>query len=247
MNEASVTEDAGASTSPETACLGKVTWPSQSASEKVVVRARFARLLNEDPVVGSIARACSVVDPVCASPTAMATTDAQGKVELEVPRNYRGYIELTQGAGGFSGMVPLMLWLIPPPDRSPDPDAPVEVNRVVSESELNFLLNQAGTSIDVDAGHIATRARNCVGPAAGIALSIAPRAPSVVQYYYGGNGAPTVQTTESDPSGRAGFLNVPPGSVVIEAKIAATGQRIGSYPVVVRRGTFTLFEPSPTP
>ena len=119
----------------------------------------------------------------------------------------------------------------------------------VSIAELDFLLAQVKTSTDPNLGHIFGLVTDCrFAPVGGVSVKAVQNDAKTVQYYYEGNDTPTVTRKETDPSGNAGFLNLPSGIISIETTIPAQGnKRTGSYSVLVKRGSVTILNMVPTP
>ncbi len=79
--------------------------------------------------------------------------------------------------------------------------------------------------------------------AGGVVYSIDVQDPAIVLGYVtnvdGKVGLSTRATSTSALIGLGGFVNVPPGPVTITAKVAATGQTIGSYKMFARAGALS--------
>lgn len=235
---------------PKWGCLGNVQWPAQSATEKVKFRERFRRLLSPAPVVGLKVKACGPLDPECVSPFAQGETDANGDVVLDLPKHFRGYLHMPAGPDSFKEMAPTILAVYPPPDRDSDlksdPDVP---KNGVSLAELDFLLAQVKSATDPNLGHIFGLVQDCkLQRTAAVAVKANQSDPKTVQYYYEGNDTPNITRKETDATGIAGFLNVPTGIVTIETSLPAQGgRRVGTYSVLVKKGSATILPMVPTP
>lgn len=226
-------------------------WPAQSSTEKVRYRKRLNRLLGTTPVVGVRVKACASLDPECTSPFAEGDTSAAGDIILDIPRHFRGYLHVPVGPDSFKDMAPTLLPIYPPPEK--DSDLAVEpaagtVPFLVSLAELNYLLGQVGTSTDPNLGHVLGLTTDCTGtPAAGVSLRASARDPKTLQYYYEGNGTPSITAQESDSTGNAGFLNFPAGVISMETQVPAIARKAGSYSVLVKKGWVTVIDLVPTP
>lgn len=239
----------GAPADPKWGCLGKITWASQSPTEKVRVLQRFHRLVGGTPIVGLHIKACASLDPECVTPLTEADTNASGDAILEVPRNFRGYFHMPVGPSSFPNMAPSLVALYPPPDKDVlKPPAEGAVPILVSIAELDTLLLQVKSAADPSLGHVFGFAVTCDGaPAAGVSLRTSIKDSKTVQYYYEGNGTPSVTAQESDATGNAGFLNLPTGVVSLETQVPSLARRAGSYSVLVKKGTVTVIDLVPTP
>lgn len=237
---------------PKWGCLGNVVWPPQSGTEKVKFRERFRRLVSATPIVGLKVKACASLDPECNSPVAQSETNAKGDVVLDLPKHFRGYLHMPTGPDSFRDMAPTIYAVYPPPDRDSDLVTEPELAKVpiaVSIAELDFLLAQVKTSTDPNLGHIFGLVTDCrFAPVGGVSVKAVQNDAKTVQYYYEGNDTPTVTRKETDPSGNAGFLNLPSGIISIETTIPAQGnKRTGSYSVLVKKGSVTILNMVPTP
>ncbi len=239
------------STDPKWGCLGTVTWPQQSTTEKVLYRQRFSRLIGGTPIVGVHVKACASLDPECKSPLAESDTDTKGDVVVSVPKHFRGYLHMPVGPESFREMAPTIYAVYPPPAKDSNLTAEPQVGTVpilVSLSELDFLLAQVKSSTDPNLGHLFGLTTDCTGnPTSGVSLRTAVRDPKTVQYYYEGNGTPSVTSQESDATGNAGFLNLPTGVISMETQVPKLAKKAGSYSVLVKKGSVTVIDFVPTP
>lgn len=234
---------------PSWACVGKVQWATQSATDKVRYHLRFARLIGGTPIVGLHGKACGSLDPECTSPFSEANTDARGELELEIPRLFRGYIHLPVGPSTFPTMAPTLVAVYPPPDQDVlTPFADITLTPV-SLDELNFLLTQVKSAADPNLGHVFGLAMDCNNRRApGVSVSSSAKDVKTVQYYYQGVDNPTVTAQETDVNGNNGFLNLPPGVVTLETRPSSLGTRkSGTYGLLVKKATVTIVYMVPTP
>jgi hypothetical protein len=237
---------------PKWGCLGNVQWPNQSATEKVRYRQRFRRLIGATPIVGVRVKACASLDPECTSPLAQGDTDAKGDIVLDLPKHFRGYMHVPTGPDSFRDMAPTILAVYPPPAKDANLAVEPELGMVpilVSLAELDFLLRQVGSSTDPNLGHVFGLTTDCTGlPSGGVAVKAAQIDPKTVQYYYEGNDTPSITRKESDPTGNAGFLNLPTGIVPLETTVPGLGgKKAGGYSVLVKKGSVTVIDMVPTP
>lgn len=243
--------DAAPPRDPKWGCLGNVQWPAQHGTEKVRFRQRFSRLIGATPIVGLHIKACASLDPECVSALAEGDTDTKGDILLDIPKYFRGYLHIPVGPETFRDMAPTLYAVFPPPEKDSDltkEPAQGKVPILVSLTELNFLLNQVGSATDPNLGHLFGLATDCTGePTAGVSLRTAVRDAKTVQYYYEGNGTPSLTAQVSDSTGNAGFLNLPAGVISMETQVPSLARKAGSYSLPIRKGSVTVIDLVPTP
>ena len=61
------------------------------------------------------------------------------------------------------------------------------------------------------------------------------------------NGLPDEAALSTDATGFSGLLNAPSGTITVNARVLATGQRVGSTSLLVRPGTASYAYLPPTP
>lgn len=236
---------------PKWGCLGNVQWPAQSTTEKVRYRQRFTRLIGSTPIAGVRVKACASLDPECANPFVQGDTDAKGDIVLDVPKYFRGYLHMPVGPATFTDMAPTIYAVYPPPEKDSDlvaEPAQGTVPILVSLAELNYLLSQVGSATDPNLGHLFGLTTDCQRqPTGGVSLRSSVRDPKTVQYYYEGNGTPSITAQESDSTGNAGFLNLPVGVISMETQVPGLARKAGSYSVLVKKGSVTVIDFVPTP
>ena len=200
--------------------------------------------------------ACGSQDGPCDSPLATADTgDAgTGLVTLSLPAG-------TMGFDGYWQAQPpndvSTLSFVNVPIRN---DVQVNARQVWTLSEMKIALNSAGIVWNQSKGIVGFQIQDCNSRylhqdepfeplpslALGVAVSIDPPDPEIATAYIV---ADTLSTTQdrTDETGQGGFANVPEGWVKLTAKIAATGQIIGTARVYSRAGaiTGTVLVPSP--
>lgn len=245
------TSDAGVEAGPvdpKWGCLGNVpAWPKQSTSEKVGYSVRFKRLLG-----GTLANlhvlACASVDPNCTAPVAEVDTDANGDGVLQLPRHFRGYLHAPSPPTSFPDMAPALLAIYPPPAVDLPAPQPGAEPTLLSIAELNYLLSQVKSAADPNLGHILGLAVDCTGATtAGVSARASVKDVKTVQYYYDGNDIPTLTGQETDSTGHVGFLNIPPGLDDLDLQVPSLAKKVGTYPVLVKKGTVTLIPLGPSP
>jgi hypothetical protein len=98
-----------------------------------------------------------------------------------------------------------------------------------------------------DRGHVLLIAYDCLRrPAQGVRL-VSSDADQQSSSFYVLKRIPSLTATETDSSGRAGFINLPAGSVSLASEIAANGRRIAAVSILVRPGAITYLSLVPSP
>jgi hypothetical protein len=257
-NDASTVDaDAGATQDAEPldpvwGCLGKVKWGQQDVTApKVTIRTHFVHFIGEAPIPDMDVKACGRLDPLCTSPFGTgAKTDANGYVNIEVPKFFEGFLSVAPPAS-FPDMVPSLLNILPPPEVSHDLDASIPdpiSPHLASRDELDYLLAQVQSSLDPELGNLLGITLDCQGnPVSGVSLRVSVVSPKTVGYYTDTNGFPSTTTQETAQRGEAGFVNVPAGSLTIDATVNKLSRKMGTFTVVILKGhsTYIAMQPSP--
>lgn len=223
---------------PAWGCLGRVEWPAPP-TRLVVLSLPLLDLVTGDALPGVTARACSKLDADCDHPlTTDSVSDGAGIVVLTVEAGFDGYIELRSAA-----TQPALFFLYPPVVA--DLQAPaLPLFRV---DDFQSVAQASGNPPIADYGHVFVGARDCQGsPAAGVSLSGFDLGP-LVSLFYLVDGLPVAAATATDSSGRAGFVNVAPSTVVVVGTLAASGQRVGEVSLRVRPGEISYSSMVPSP
>ena len=205
---------------------------------------------------GATVKSCAATDTACASPFETLTSDADGKVTFK---------SLPTPGKGFDGFVQVQIDTDLP--NLNFEGNPITGNygsgygrTNYGDAQLATLLQTAETKVTFDRsrGIIGLQAHDCsqfpggiscrdkacktYNPG-GVAFSIDVQDPAIVLGYVanvdGKVGLSTKATSTSALLGLAGFVNVPPGPVTVTAKVAATGQTIGTYEMFSRAGALS--------
>lgn len=240
-----------ASFDPKWGCLGSIKWGAQDiTAPKVLLHQRYVRLLGEAPVADMTVTACGRLDPACSVSLGSGKTDADGYLNMLVPKYFEGYLSLDPPAT-FPTMVPSLDTILPPPEKDGDPDASILNNvaaHLTSTGEINALLAQIGTTLDPALSNILGIVIDCQGnPASGVSIRIDVRDKKTVGYYSDDTGTPSITAQETAPRGEAGFLNTPTGPVAVEATITSLNKRLGRYTVIAKPGHITYLAMVPGP
>lgn len=255
--------DAGAPDAAETdddwSCLGRLVLPVPSATT-IEVRNELLDSVDGKPAVNLSVRACpDRTDPTCAGGTTPVTTDSRGDAKIDVPAGFDGYFEATE-----PGDVTNLHYLPLPVLRTPFFHDRAEWRAAT----LKLLTEGVSFKLDATKGQVLMQAHDCTSRslpdnnrpfdilyarralAGGVTVTLDPMPAGVVTVY--GEIVPTVRlrtdvSVTADAFGGAAFVNVPAGTYVVTAKVAATGARIMSQKIVVRADTFTNMILAPRP
>jgi hypothetical protein len=223
---------------PAWACLGGVQWPAPP-TQLVALSLPLVDLVTGDALPGVTARACPKLDTVCDHPlTPDSVSGLDGIVALTVEAGFDGYVEL-RGAE----TQPALFFLYPPVIA--DLDAPaLPLFRV---ADFQNVAEATGNPLLSDHGHVFLGARDCLGaPAAEVSFGGSGLGPNASLFYLI-DGLPASDAPTTDSSGRAGLVNVAPGTVVIGGTRVQTSQRVGEVSVQVRAGEISYSSLVPSP
>jgi hypothetical protein len=238
-----------ASTDPKWGCIGHVEWPPQDKTTTVLARSHFIHAISEQPVANMDVRVCDRFDPDCATPIGTAKSDADGYVNVQVPKYFTGFLELTPPAG--SGLIPSIAYILPPPDTDADATEiiPAGVSlHIFADYELAGLLSQISATADPELGHIFALVTDCRGKAAsGVTLHVGTVSPKTISYYSDSTGLPSLSLTASSDVGEAGYVNLPTGVATLTTFSSEAGKQMGSYSAVIRKGSVTYIPLPPSP
>lgn len=203
------------------------------------------------------ARLCAASDPTCANPR---TIEGAGPFDAG-PEGGKGYVAAKDGVVtakpevGFEGFLELKSTVYTPTFRytSPplrDPQNPLD-QVILRQAEVDFfadtLIGRAGSYDSVNKGLVFLLATDCNrGSIANISFSTTAVDDKMVQFYIV-NTTPSTTETKTDPLGRAGYINIPPGLHTFTATFADTGKKMGSVRVFVRAGAATTVSVLPSP
>jgi hypothetical protein len=228
--------DAEPPVDPRWGCLGKPAAPRAVALRPTV---GFSLGLN-DPVrqgtpPDASMRACNRFDIDCTAPVqGPATPAADGLMHLELPQGFAGFLEITSPA-----IIPALYFFSQPlqTDRQ-------EEFIVVSFDTAVALAASGAVAIDPELGLIAVRTMDCQGVLGG-GVEFSNQTGGVPFAFI--DGLPAIGYTVSNREGLGGFVNVPPGLVILEGQEVSSGQVTGTVSVVVRKGWFSYGDLNPAP
>jgi hypothetical protein len=223
-------------------CVGQVGFPRGGGTVQYTLEVRDQLAMT--PIVGVQVHACALNDDTCASPLDSAPSDAQGFVTLNVTQGFDGYASLDPPVGYAPSLFFLSDPVVVSLTQSVARGAPL-----ITLAEVGGLASAIHVSRSPGLGFLSIQMNDCAGDAAlGVAFSLtSPSGSSGIVPFYLVNGAVTPGGTETDSRGGGGFVNVPVGSVVVTAELAATHRPIAKTSVLVRPDTLTTLLLGPTP
>jgi hypothetical protein len=241
--------DADAAVDPKWGCIGSVTWPASDPTQTVNFRGHFLTALTEQAIVGLDVKACGRLDVDCTTPLAAGTTDVDGYVNLTVPKNFSGFLQMI--AAPADGIMPSIGLILPPQETSDPPDASIAAAvsvHLITKAAFDGLLLQINKTADPAQGHLFGLAVDCTGqPAAKVAVHADTISPQTIAYYTASTGIPSTTAQETASAGEAGFINLPPGTETITATSNQVMKKLGDYSALIRAGTITYLPMPPAP
>ena len=221
---------------PKWACLGKPASPSAVALRPTV---GFSLRLN-DPATqstppGASVRACNRFDLDCAAPVqGPAEPAADGLIHLQLPQGFAGFLEIRSPA------IISVLYFFSQPLQAERQDQFI----VVSFETARALATSGAVELDPELGLVAVRTMDCQGElTGGVEFS---NATGGVPFAFV-DGLPAIGYVVSNREGIGGFVNVPPGLVVLQGQEVSSAQLTGTASVVVRKGWFAYGDLNPAP
>ena len=232
---------------PKWGCLGHIAkYPPMDPSTTVHVVQRFVDLSLEKPIQGIGLKACPAFGD-CSTPFFSGTTDADGLVNVAIPKYFVGYLDISSPPGG--DMIPALQYFTAPPDKDLLTIPPaLSSSHMVAKGDLAALQALVHANNDPSAGFVFGSVNDCTGtPAAGVSISVGTKGINTVTYYTDSSRLPSDTLTETSERSECGFANLPPGTVTITATANAVSKKIGSYTIRVKAGVITHLPMSPTP
>ncbi len=223
------------------ACVGDTWgWPPPPARE-LEATIVLEEVGTTARIPGATVKACRNLDPTCTTgEQARGVTDSEGTVVLSLPTllasvrvPWDGYFDVSG-----PGLHPDLRYLGTP--LSVDGDASLG-----TLTEAVFELQSTGLDVDPAMGVITVDALDCLFFfAPGVSIEVEPASPRTFYAYLrdGLTVDTTLTATTRDAVGIA--VNVPPGTITVTGRLAATGRVIARREVFVRPGARTaLFMP----
>jgi hypothetical protein len=203
-------------------CVGKYDWPEPSKPYTVTLS--ITDPLTNQGIADVKATACEGVDPGCAiggGMSASGTTDADGRVSLQVSSGFYGYFLIDAGSSYY----PVVAQFSQPSYRI----SPNFTINVFQRSWVKVMASMLQAEVDNSAGQMIFRAQNCLplhfigsnvvnAEAADVSVSYGRKGAKTTKVFYtiGGLGVdPEATETSEQGSGFGGALNLPAGQTSI--------------------------------
>jgi hypothetical protein len=259
-------DDPDASADPTWGCLGHVVMDTPMGP-KANVTLPFFDLIRMVPVTGVGVKVCPKLDVTCSRPinSMIIAADAQGIAHFQVDQFFDGFGIVYDLTGDPDASAPDASSSDDGGDGGPDPTTgrfipsiiffnPPIVNEtkfgivpLFTRADIDALAAVQGNKWDQSLGMLFAGMLDCNRkPVAGVTWD-----PSIVdakskRFFYI-NGFPDEAATSTDATGFGGLLNAPTGSITINARVQATGRKVGSATVLVRAGyaSYTYLAPTP--
>jgi hypothetical protein len=206
--------------------------PSQT---KVSIDFTMFDAVEMSPVSGARASLCGKLDLECKMPQATVTSDELGAILFEVPPLFDGYALITGEDKRGGDYDPTMMFLPPTLESQSLGAFPL-----TSQLATAGLAASLGTPIEPGTGRVLTTIVGCDRQtASGVSLAGENMGESAVRFY-AVDGFPTFSATATDVSGFAGFVNVAPGSITLNAALEEDQHRVGRVALFVRPGHISI-------
>ena len=214
-------------------CVGSVGWPT-APGDRLSATLVTGDVITLSDIPNITVDICDHADPSCATPTGTYVTNLSGRATIELRLSgpsYSGFFAVLRE----STWAPSLHYFFPPVATD---GRKLNVG-LVSNDSVNAIFDNAGLVRDTARGHVLVEIADCAGwPASDLTLrSSTADADSQVFYLDGTVIAPEARSTLI--SGRAGILNLAPGTARLVVEHAGTCQRIGEVDVLIRPATFT--------
>jgi hypothetical protein len=223
---------------PKWSCVGQLSWPP-AESRKFNVTIHIRDLITEDATPNVTARLCRKVDTMCAQPVpGEFTGNSLGDLLLRVDGGFDGYVEIKA-----PDKMPGLYFFYPPVAEDREiPFVPLFHPAILNQ----FAMLGMKTTLP-DRGHVILITYNCLhSPAEGVRL-VSANADDKSSTFYVNKGLPNLAATETDSSGRAGFINLPAGSANVASELVSDGRQIAYVSVLVRPSAITYLSLVPSP
>jgi hypothetical protein len=218
---------AGGSGGNDWSCIGTL-GPKRFAPGASVGNLLVAEFQDDSPLAGVTVKVCGASDIACANALDEGVTDAQGRVTLDVTNAEQRYLDVSG-----PGTLDALSFNNGPPASDPFN----ELIRVIAPETFTLIESLMGISADPTRGHAGVQANDCQGAiGVGVTFSLDNADADTATAYFTTAATPNPLLEETSADGRAAIANIPVGTSVLTATIAATGQVIGSRTFFVRAG-----------
>jgi hypothetical protein len=184
--------------------------------------------ITGQPLDGARLRACFRADVSCDNPLSEGLINgSEARAQVTAYEGFNGYLEITA-----DGMLPFLVFFKP---WSAALLAELETVplRMLPEAALLALGNAANVPLDPAAGLVTIITRDCTGaPAGGVRLELDRGA---IPYAFFDD-LPVIDRDSTGAQGLAGFVNVPPGVVVVAGYRDGASEPLGVESMLVRPG-----------
>lgn len=228
-------------------CVGSVSVGKANDDRVVGTLTMVDATAQSRPVPGLDVRGCFSTDYTCANPvTPIIATDAMGTVTLSLPASavtlragFIGYFYVTDPSNTY---LPEMVF----PGNTLTRSGVHERAVASTPAEASMLAALTGHVYDPTHGDVIVTAVDCAGVfAARMSFTIdSTDAETKIIYTY--NGFPDVIATDTDATGTAIIGNVPPGAATVRVHSTDLGKDVAVTHILVRAGTVSLVELTPT-
>jgi hypothetical protein len=193
------------------------------SSKSVAVDFTLFDAVSMKTVGAAEASLCGKLDLECTAPMTKVTTGADGVVHFDVPQLFDGYVQLK--AEGYDST---MMFL--PPSLVDLSLGQFPLTTMVATAVLG---SQLGKPLLPGTGRVLTTITGCdMNTTEGVVLQ-GENMGEDAEGFYAVGGFPSFTATSTDNSGFAGFVNVTPGSVTLNAELE-NGRRVGRAAIFVR-------------
>ena len=206
----------------EWSCSDHSTLTSES-KEKVSIDFSLFDAVSMSNVSDVDAKLCGKLDLDCSAPLAMTKTSDDGVVTFDVQPLFDGYVQLNR-----DGYDPTLMFLPTVTEATSLGQFPYTMAAAAA-----FLGTQLGKPLLPDAGRVLTTITGCDKATAGGVSLQGENMGDDAAVFYAVNGFPSFTATETDNTGFAGFVNVAPGTITLNAQIEG-GRQIGRAALFVR-------------
>lgn len=184
-------------------------------------------------------RFCDTADDVCDDTSALkVVTVTDGSLEFTIDRAFNGYVELES-----DGMLPGIVEL----SRRLGEMRTVPEFRMLDLTTLSVFAQSMGASIEDGTGHALFWAEDCAGKRApGVSVTALSGLNAATRSYYVlDQKLPSDSVHETDSSGGGGIVNLTPGVLSFNAKVAGFDEPYSTFGGRIRPGvlTFMVIEP----
>ncbi len=198
-------------------------------------------------------RVCSLFDQTCLSPRDQggATTifpNAAGTVTVQVGYGFAGLLEVNNLDGGQQYVTPALIQIHPPliQDASVGPNA-LMVSPATFAGVASLVFDAGAVASGL--AHLFFRTHDCQDNSlSGISVDVDKQDTlgRTRRFYFNADNLPLADEVQTDPGGKGGFLNLPPGTATLTARFHDTTKFMGKVSVALRADyiTYVIITPS---